>query len=205
MLTKNQLTTIILLAACFWGGLLLAQGVSVSADWMKPLSAVVGALMVVLSAFNLWLWKWPVFRGWLVKRPVIAGTWKASLRSTWVDPATGSTVAPIAGFMVIRQTYSELSMRLLTEESSSMLLGAEMTRAPDGAHAVSGVYRNEPKMAVRAKSQIHHGAILLQIVGSPPTALRGHYWTDRSSAGDMELTTRTNKVFDDYVSASSAG
>ena len=204
MLTKNQLTTIILLAALFWGALLLTQGVSVSLEWMRPLSSVVGTLLVVLSAFNLWLWKWPIFRGWLVKRPMIAGTWKATLRSTWVDPATGSAVAPIVGFMVIRQTYSELSMRLLTEESSSMLLGAEIARAPDATQTVSGVYRNEPKMAVRAKSQMHHGAILLQIVGSPPTALKGHYWTDRSTAGDLDLTARRNRVFDDYATAASA-
>jgi len=32
---------------------------------------------------------------------------------------------PVEGYMVVRQTFSSLSMRLLTEESSSELVGTE--------------------------------------------------------------------------------
>jgi hypothetical protein len=201
MLTKNQLTTIIFTAVLFWGALLTAQGIAVSATWLKPLSSVVGALMVLLSVFNLWLWKLPIFRNWLVKRPVIAGTWRATIHSTWIDPSTGTPTGPITGYMVIRQTYSNLSMRLMTPESSSALLSADITKAEDGLFTVSGVYRNEPRIAVRDRSVMHHGAILLQVIGNPASALKGTYWTDRKSAGDIELTGRRSKTFDDYASA----
>ena len=202
MLTKNQLTTIILIAALVWGGLLVTQGVAVSASWFKPLTAVIGAMMAILAAFNLWLWRLPIFRGWLVKRPVIAGTWKAHVRPTWIDPSTDAAKDPFIAYMVVRQTYASLSMRLLTAESSSVALAADFDISADGLFTVSGVYRNEPRMAVRDQSAMHHGALLLQVVGTPPSTLRGHYWTDRRSTGDLELTDRRDRVFDDFASAS---
>lgn len=204
MLTRNQLTTIILIAALLWGALLVAEGVAVSLTWLKPISFVVGALMALLSAFNLWLWRFSFFRGWLVKRPVLAGTWRASIRTTWVDPTIGTTPGPIAGFMVIRQTYADLRMRLVTAESSSVVLSADVTRAEDGLFTICGVYRNDPRMVVRAKSAIHYGAIVLAVAGDPPTSLRGHYWTDRRSAGDIALDDRLTRTFDDYGSAEKA-
>jgi len=202
VLTKNQLTTIILIAALVWGGLLVTQGVAVSASWFKPLTAVIGAMMAILAAFNLWLWRLPIFRGWLVKRPVIAGTWKAHVRPTWIDPSTDAAKDPFIAYMVVRQTYASLSMRLLTAESSSVALAADFDISADGLFTVSGVYRNEPRMAVRDQSAMHHGALLLQVVGTPPSTLRGHYWTDRRSTGDLELTDRRDRVFDDFASAS---
>ena len=66
-----------------------------------------------------------------MKRPVIDGTWKVQLRSNWKDPiAAGATVAPIEGYMVVRQTFSTLSMRLLTAESHSELVGTEIVCRP---------------------------------------------------------------------------
>src|SRR3954470_8222553 len=63
---------------------------------------------------------------WFVKRPVIDGTWKLQLRSNWKDPATQNTIPPIEGYMVVRQTFSTLSMRLLTAKSHSEVVGTEI-------------------------------------------------------------------------------
>ena len=201
MLTRNQLSTIILLGAVAWGVLLWAEGVQLNVNFIRPITMVIGFLTSALAAFNLWFWKWSIFRGWLVKRPVIEGTWKVELRSRWKDPTTGQQPDAIEGFMAIRQTYAGLSMRLMTKESSSVLLGAELVASSDGVFCVAGVYRNEPIMAVRDRSQMHHGALLLEVFGSPATAMRGTYWTDRDSTGDIELTSRRKKVHEDYRSA----
>ena len=64
--------------------------------------------------------------------------------SDWIDPATGLAIGPIKGFMVVRQTLSTLSVRQLTAESSSALVGTELVCAPDGMFCISGVYLNEP-------------------------------------------------------------
>lgn len=201
MPSKNQLTVLMVLAVATWAVLLWWQGVQTDARWLQPFSMVVTVLMLFLAAFNAWLWKWPVFRGWLVRRPVVEGTWKVLLQTRWKNPETGAVPGPIVGYMAIRQKYDSLSMRLMTAESSSVLLGAEILTEPDGARSIAGIYRNEPIMAVRERSRIHHGALLLQVQGQPPTRLTGKYWTDRDTAGDMELSERRPRQFESFDAA----
>ena len=201
MIERLHLSAIILTAAVVWGVLLLLQGVPVSPSWFQPFSKVVGALMILLAAFDLWLWRLPFLQGWMVKRPNLSGTWRAEVRSEWVDPDTGQRKVPIAGFMVIRQTFSTLSLCQITAESRSELLGAEIVRGGDGTYQVFGVYRNEPRLSVRHRSEIHYGALELRVAGSPPERIEGHYWTDRDTAGELSLSDRMSKHAHDMTSA----
>jgi hypothetical protein len=201
MIERLHLSAILLVAAAIWGGLLFLGGVQVSPQWLHPFSIVLGAMMVFLSAFDLWLWRIRLLHPWLVKRPVLGGTWRAELRSDWIDPATGLGIGPINGFIVVRQTFSRLTLRLITEESNSELIGAEILRADDGTYRVLGVYRNEPKLSVRHRSPIHYGALAVQLSGSPPERIEGHYWTDRDTAGELALSDRRTAHVDDLVSA----
>jgi hypothetical protein len=151
-------------------------------------------------AFELWLWKLPLLHGWLVKRPVIEGTWRAEVRSDWKD-STGNAIPPVHGYMVIRQSLLNLSLRLLTAESSSHLVGTEIVCTVDGLFCVSGVYRNEPRYRERSHSPIHYGAVWLQVIDTPTHMLEGHYWTDRSTAGELRLTDRQKEKFQGFQSA----
>ena len=121
--------------------------------------------------------------------------------SNWTNPATGQQIEPIAGFMVIRQTYSALSMRLITKESASKLLAARILSDADGIHTVTGIYSNEPKHSLRERSPIHYGSLVLKVIGNPVTALDGHYWTDRKTQGELSLTGRKIEFPDDYETA----
>lgn len=197
MIEKLHLTTIILIAAVIWGALLILDGVVVSLSWFRHLSVVTGVLLIGLSIFDLYLWRLSIFRSWFVKRPLVDGTWKAQLHSNWVDPQTGRVKPPIDGFMVVRQTFSRLSLRLLTPESQSELIGAEVVRADDGSYRILGVYRNEPRLGVRERSPIHYGGLALQVIGSPPVRLQGHYWTDRDTKGEIVLSDRRSVHVDD--------
>src|SRR5262249_15592672 len=151
-------------------------------------------------AFELWLWKLPFLHGWLVKRPVIEGTWRAELRSNWKD-AGGAAIASAEGYVVIRQTFLNLSLRLLTKESSSHMVGTEIVCSADGVYCVSGVYRNEPRYEHRNHSEIHYGAVWLEVIDIPPQMLQGHYWTDRETAGEMRLSDKQPRKFHDFQSA----
>jgi hypothetical protein len=201
MIRRLHLSVILILAAILWGGLLLLEGVPVTVSWIRPISAVTAILLGLLGAFDLFLWRLRLLQGWFVKKPVLRGTWAATLVSNWVNPQTGEKVAPIPAYVVIRQTFSFLSLRLFTKESRSEVLGAEVIRAQDGAYCIVGVYRNEPRLEVRHRSPIHHGAIYLHVVGSPVIRLEGHYWTDRDTNGSMELTQRNKKLADDFQTA----
>ncbi len=200
MPSRLHLSALLLLAAAIWGVALVVEGVNVKSGWLHPFSTVVGALLLLLTAFDLWLWRWRALHGWFVHRPNARGTWKVELVSSWVDPATNSTKPPREAYLVVRQTYSTLSVRMLTQESGSESLASELHVAADGVVRMASVYRNEPRLSVRDQSPIHHGALLVDILGDPPTGLRGYYWTDRNSRGEISSKGRANKLassFDD--------
>ena len=205
MISRIHLSTILLLAALIWGILLIVLGgVVVSISWIRHLSTVTGVLLLLLSAFDIWLWHLPILQGWFVKRPDIRGTWETTIRSNWIDPSTGKGIGPIKAYMAVRQTYSSLSMRLMTNESDSELIGSEIVSFPDGTFNIAGVYRGEPKQLIRDRSPMYYGAMLLQVIGSPPTSLKGHYWTDRNTLGEIELASRKSNVYPDFETAHNA-
>ena len=81
------------------------------------------------------------------------------------------------------------------------LVGTEIVCSVDGLYCVSGVYRNEPRYQDRGRSQIHYGAVWLQVIDTPVQMLEGHYRTDRNTAGEMRLIARQREKFQDFKSA----
>jgi hypothetical protein len=191
---------IIYTAVVVWAIVLLVTGQQLSSVLLRPISTVTSLVVLLSIAFELWLWKLPFLHGWLIKRPVIQGTWRAELRSNWRDPS-GAAIPLVEGYVIIRQTFLNLSLRLLTEESNSHLVGTEIICTADGLYCVAGVYRNEPRYRDRARSQIHYGAVWLQVIETPAPMLEGHYWTDRNTAGEMRLINKQKKKFQDFQSA----
>ena len=201
MAADKYIKAIIYGAVLAWTAVLYANHQAISSAGLRPLSTVITIVLYAVMAFDLWLWKLPFLHSWFVKRPVIDGTWKVEIRSNWKNPAAGGDITPVEGYMVVRQTFSSLSMRLLTEESSSELVGTEIVCSADGLYCVSGVYRNEPRFQVRDRSEIHYGAVWLKIIDEPEKKVTGHYWTDRETAGEMELGNRQKKRFQTFQSA----
>jgi len=192
---------IIYIAAAAWTAVLFINHEPLKPALLTPLSTVVTVVVWIALFFDLWLWKLPVLHGWFVKRPVIDGTWKVAFRSDYINPETGAATPPLEGYMVIKQTHSKLTMRLLTAESTSELVGNEIVCATDGSYCVSGVYSNEPRLEVRHRSPIHYGGIRLKVIEQPAQQLIGHYWTDRKTAGEIELTQRRSKRFQTFQAA----
>jgi len=63
------------------------------------------------------------------------------------------------------------------------------------------MYVNRPDSRVEHRSRMHHGSTSLDIVGRPATRLRGRYWTDRDTKGELEFGVRSSKVIDGYAEA----
>ena len=193
-------TAIIYVAVTVWAVIVFVSGQSISSALLRPLSMVTSIVLLLSIAFELWLWKLPFLHNWFVNRPAIDGTWRVELRSNWTD-ANGVGIQPIHGYMVIRQTFLNLSLRLLTAESNSLLVGTDLVCSPDGQYCVSGVYRNEPNYENRGRSPIHYGAVWLRVIERPTQVLDGHYWTDRNTAGELRLTDRQRQKFQDFAFA----
>lgn len=105
-----------------------------AADWTAPIAPSVALAGVGLWVFDRYAWRWRGVRN-LVARPVLDGTWHGELASDWVNPQTGQRVEPDANvFLVVRQRYWSITVRMLTKESASASLRADLTKYEDGVH-----------------------------------------------------------------------
>lgn len=189
MISRLHLTTLLVSAAIVGGIVLLIDGVAVQFGWLSAIGSTVSVMCLLILVFNKWVWSWRLLRGWFVERPDLRGTWRVRIDSSWVGE-DGKPVRPIEAFLVIRQTFSMLSLRILTRESSSDMIGCTVERAEDGLYRVVGTYRNRPRISVRDRSPIHFGAIALDVQGEPASTLAGHYWTDRMTRGELVARDR---------------
>jgi hypothetical protein len=204
MITDIQLSTIVFIAAVIWSALLVIKGTPLSKALFEPFSDVTGALVLILAFFDKWAWHWKIFNPWLVSTPYLEGTWKGEIKSNWINPKTEQMIEPIDAYLMIRQKFSAIHAHLITKESSSELLTGELIKNPDETWQFVGAYRNTPKILIRDRSPIHHGAIMLQVKGQFPIGLEGQYWTDRNTQGEIIFSGYNKKKFHDFNSASTA-
>ena len=203
MLSKIQVQIVLGAAVVIWAVLLLVEGVPLKTTCLKPYSVVVTVVVIGLILFERWLWRLPVISR-LVGRPVLRGTWQGTLRSSWKDPGNHDSVEPIPAFVTIHQTYSTISLRMMTRESTSRSTVAGLEMGSDGVPRVTSVYENFPGVLIQDRSRIHHGALLLDAHGSPVNRLNGWYWTDRGTKGEISLDKRVPKAYTDFSEASAA-
>ena len=197
------------IAVLVWGSILVVQGEQVGWEHLKPFGAVVGVLGFLALLFEKKLWCQPWLHGWFVKRPDLRGTWRVKLQSDWVDDNTGNRTPLIICYMGVTQSLSDLQMHLMTRESesSSIAYSIEASRSGKG-YLIAAVYRNEPGIFLRGeRSEMHYGGMILETHGdqvSRPKVLRGEFWTDRNTKGEMKLECRKSELFTNFDDASEA-
>ena len=92
------------------------------------------------------------------------------------------------------------SVKLLTDESRSSSSLAAVSAA-DGSSALDYLYLNRPDSRVEHRSRMHHGSTVLDISGNPAKRLKGRYWTDRDSKGELDFAERSKNLADDFEDA----
>jgi hypothetical protein len=159
-------------------------------DWLAPIGPAVVASAILLWLFDRILWKLPGIRR-LTGRPLIDGTWKGTIATDWRDPETGQRRAPDdETFLVVFQCFWRITVRLLTRESASRSIRADLTRHPDGSCDLVYLYRNEPGSEVRHRSEIQYGGTRLMVPRDPSGVIEGDYFTDRKTNGRMTFGDR---------------
>lgn len=166
---------------------LVVAGEPLSMTWLTSYGMAIGATVASLSAFDKWLWKWPLLQGWFVRRPILEGEWQFEITSLWEEPTTRRRLEPIPAFVTIKQTYSRLHLELKTAESKGSFVSERIVQKEDGQFQLTGIFRNEPGISFQEKSRTHLGALVLDVAGkaSNPAELTGHYWTDRDTSGEL--------------------
>jgi hypothetical protein len=186
--------------AVVWGAfILLSQPLPISNLWdaIRVLPEAVTIYVILGYVFIKFLWRLPLFQGWLVKIPNLQGTWRGELKSDWIDPSTGRSVGPIQVALVIKQDFSSIICTLLTPESSSYSITADINFGVGGAdHYLTYNYTNRPRVSVRDRSEIHDGAAILKIIRVPRLALEGSYWTSRKTTGELSLTYSSRELIE---------
>ena len=200
-MTRIQITAMVSLIALVWGVWLLVAGATLGLEHFAPFSGTVSVVAVVLMVFHLWAWKWIVFRRWLVPQPSVIGTWRVELLSDFTAPDAQKPIQPVIAYFVVRQTFLMISVRTFTRESLSYSLTAQLKPSEDGQWMLNATFMNTPKIAVRDKSQIHYGAVLLHLGGNPCSQFTGHYWTDRKTRGDIKTIDKREKLADGFEEA----
>lgn len=89
--------------------------------------------------------------------------------------------------MVIRQSFTDLTLTLLTEQSKSRSGAAQIIAKQRDDYVVQYQYQNEPKMEFRDHSPIHSGGSTIEVGGSRPMQIEGEYWTARDTRGTYSL------------------
>ncbi|MGR6465803.1 Cap15 family cyclic dinucleotide receptor domain-containing protein [Rhizobium sp. PAMB 3182] len=203
MLTRTSISAYLVVAIVVWGGFLWWLNLDLTWDYAKPYSLTLAALTFVSWLFNQHLWRYWPFR-LFAKVPDISGTWNTELQSSYKTPDSDMALPTVQGYAVIRQTYSTLSIRLMTAQSESLLVAGRFDRQPDGTTYVYGIYQSDPSILLRTGvSEIHYGSFKYKILGRPPVEMTGHYWTDRNTNGSVRLHSRRRNKFDSYSHASS--
>lgn len=183
MITRPQIFALLLIAVASIAAIRLIAGEQVSIGWFTSIGFAVTILdSLLIAAFNKWFWRWRLWQGWMVKRPYIGGDWQVKIDYQWADER-GTVDATLS----VRQTYTSIHARLKTDESQGDLISSQIVDEGSGRYKFTGIYRNEPRLEVRDRSQIHNGAFILDIEGDvlEPSSLRGQYWTDRDSKGEF--------------------
>ncbi|WP_131732814.1 Cap15 family cyclic dinucleotide receptor domain-containing protein [Actinomadura formosensis] len=166
----------------------------------KVFSAAVLAATVLLTLWDFWLWRLPLAQRIPGTPRCIRGTWQGVLTTFWVDPKTGTSPDPKKVYLVIRQSASHVSAKLLTNESRSSSAFATIN-LEDGSYELLYLYLNKPDSRYESRSRMHHGSTTLDLSGSPVRRMKGRYWTDRDTRGELDFTERSGKIVDDFDEA----
>jgi len=99
----------------------------------------------------------------------------------------------------VRQTFWNVSVILITNESKSCSTTATIEDDGCGQYQLVAQYRNTPRASVRDRSEVHYGSLKLDIAGEPVSRLDGYYWTDRKTRGELAFDRRAIKEAVDSI------
>ena len=192
---RNRLKLLVYFGAVAIFVMSLLDGGPAAGLSFKRLSLLELILFSLITTFDRFLWRWWVVPAIFKTGPIIRGTWKGSIRPTDMPDA------PIEAYLSVRQTFSGVALRLLTQESSSESTSAQITQHPEGLAVIEYLFENIPRDSIRNRSPIHFGAAILQVVGTRPERFEGEYFTSRRSTGELEFEDRKSQVAHTYRDA----
>ena len=136
---------------------------------------------------RLWQRKW-LRRLGVVSVPDLSGHWKGHVISSFMNEPGNTAEESIRRKIdvTITQTWNQISIKLKTDESTSVSESASIICNGSKDCVLHYQYRNEPEPLVVSTMDRHRGTVLLNI---STNELNGRYYTDRKipTEGKMYL------------------
>lgn len=197
---KNSIYLLIGLSSIIWFTLacLSKLDLSVAKDFFSLVPKVISIDLFLIAVFVKWGWKFKVFRNWLVPFPNVNGTWLGLIRSDWVNPKTGERIPKIPVMLTIKQSFNKLNCVMHTTEMKSTSISEGFNINIDKqVKQLSYIYTSKPRIIINNRSVQHDGAILFDIIENPTRKLKGRYWTERNTTGEITLTFESKKMLEE--------
>lgn len=196
MISRTRASFIVAIVIGVFATGIVATGGALQTAWLRFYPVAVTIVVVAIAAWEHWLWRRPLVQRLTGIARDIRGTWKGELETFWKNE-TGASPPKKLVYLVVRQTASAVTVSLLTNESRSA--SSLATVSSDGtAVSLDYLYLNWPDLRVQEKSRIHHGSASLIVSGAPADRLRGQYWTNRDTRGELDFTSRALQLAEDY-------
>jgi hypothetical protein len=170
-----------------WGvSRLIAAAVPAHLIFLVDSVGALGAFGLLYKAFDLWAWRWRLFRlTGVVEVPVVAGRWVGQLKSSSDGHSTTYDAA-----LEIKQSFNRVTVAMYFANSRSASVVAGFAEEPDGTLALHYEYQNVPDVDAAATMHIHYGTAKLHCVPGE-TRLSGSYYNwgrdERGHVGTMAL------------------
>lgn len=197
---KSSLYLLVGVSAIAWFSLAYFSGLDLSKikDFFGLVPKVVSIDLLVIAIFVKWGWKLKIFRGWLVPFPNLNGTWTGLIFSDWKNPETGEKPAPIPVMLTVNQSFFHISciMRTSEMESSSYAEGF-LIDSDRQLKKIAYSYTSKPRLSLSGRSIPHDGTAVFQIIEKPKRKLKGRYWTERLTKGEIVLEYHSKEIFEE--------
>lgn len=197
---KSSVYILVTVSAVTW--LLLAWvsklDMSVVSSFISLIPKVVTIDLILILIFTKWGWKLKIFRGWLVPFPNLHGAWSGSIHSDWVNPETKEKVPPIPVLLSINQSFFHINCKMMTGEMDSFSTAEGFNIEADRQiKQLAYIYTSKPRISLNERSLPHDGSIVFDIVENPEEKLKGRYWTERKTTGEIILKRYSSSILED--------
>jgi hypothetical protein len=193
--TSNWVRAVIALAALVWALIAFLSGQPLEWSWGKSLGLVTAVVVGAVLLYDNWLWRWPGVRR-LHRRPVLRGTWKTELRTSY----SGRRDEAIEAYLVVRQTFSKICVDMLFDRSQSTSMSGDLVRE-NGRCVLYYVFRSDKQTLERDKNPPARGAAQLTVATRPSQHLEGDYWMEHGTHGRVATTGFTRTIYDTFAGA----
>src|SRR5258708_7404620 len=157
-------------------------------NYLRIVPTVITVDTIIGFLFVQYLWRFKIFRGWLVPFPNLNGSYKGTIQTTWIDPITNERPAPIPATLTINQTFFRISCVMRTKEMVSYSFISDFILDKDEqVKKLAYSYSSNPKQVVIERSPQHLGTMVFEIEEKPKWRLVGEYWTGRKTTGVIEM------------------